>query len=161
MHETSPSFKKGFLSKLLPIGGRSQPPSVVFRGHDENGLKAGDCWCFNGHGGKIAVALPMQVIPTEFTIEHLPPLPYISRSSAPRHFEVWAYSEMSAKSEKTLLVTSVYRLDGPARQVFKSSVILNNPTSLIQLRILSNYGHEEYTCLYRFRVHSSLAKLHE
>ena len=103
----------------------------------------------------------MALVPTEFTIEHLPPLPSISRKSAPRYFEVWAYAEMSTKSRNTLLATGEYRLDGPARQVFKCSTILNDPASLIQLRILSNHGHEEYTCLYRFQVHSSLAKLDE
>lgn len=28
---------------------------------------------------------------------------------------------------------------------------------LVELRVLSNWGHPEYTCIYRFRVHGEPA----
>lgn len=39
---------------------------------------------------------------------------------------------------------------------------LQQPTDevyrLVELRVLSNWGHMEYTCLYRFRVHGQISK---
>lgn len=69
-----------------------------------------------------------------------------------------------------------FKLDGPSLQYF-SAVVSNhlssfnstnntnyiilkgtdNIFSIVELRIESNHGHEEYTCLYRIRVHGELA----
>lgn len=39
--------------------------------------------------------------------------------------------------------------------------LTQNPSDMVyrvvELRVLSNWGHVEYTCLYRFRVHGKIA----
>jgi hypothetical protein len=35
---------------------------------------------------------------------------------------------------------------------------LDRAFQIVELRVLSNWGHPEYTCLYRFRVHGEPAK---
>lgn len=48
-----------------------------------------------------------------------------------------------------------YDVSGRAVQTF--SVIPENKIfTIVELRILSNYGNDEFTCVYRFRVHSLL-----
>ncbi|MEQ2200796.1 hypothetical protein XENOCAPTIV_003239, partial [Xenoophorus captivus] len=59
--------------------------------------------------------------------------------------------------EGTLLGTFTYDENGESSQTFK----LHNPSDAlyrcVELRVLSNWGHVEYTCLYRFRVHGRIA----
>ena len=45
-------------------------------------------------------------------------------------------------------------LPAPAPQVFRDLNQVPHPVALTRLEVLSNYGHE-FTCLYRFRVHSA------
>ena len=38
-------------------------------------------------------------------------------------------------------------------QFFDTQQYYNKPISVIELKIESNWGHKDYTCLYKFRVH--------
>ncbi|XP_034043231.1 SUN domain-containing protein 2-like [Thalassophryne amazonica] len=55
----------------------------------------------------------------------------------------------------TLLGKFTYDQDGDPTQTFE----LPKPSEVhryVALRVLSNWGHAEYTCLYRFRVHGTM-----
>ena len=47
-----------------------------------------------------------------------------------------------------------YDINGSPTQIFiQQNDSLDFPLDLIRFEILSNYGEEQYTCLYRVRVH--------
>jgi SUN domain-containing protein 1/2 len=60
-----------------------------------------------------------------------------------------------------LLVSGSYNnsLGAPAMQTFPvrddSHRFSDEPYQTLRLRIVSNHGHPDYTCLYRFRVHGN------
>ena len=82
---------------------------------------------------------------TGITIEHVRPVPDVS--SAPRDMLVWDH-EANAP-----LLNITYTIDTASSSV--QTFPLPTPVFLSKLRfhILSNWGHELYTCLYKVRVH--------
>ena len=52
-----------------------------------------------------------------------------------------------------LLGRYVYRESGPPLQVFPAHPPAGSAFSVVELRVHDNWGHRDYTCLYRFRVH--------
>ncbi|KAF6083160.1 Sad1 and UNC84 domain containing 1 [Phyllostomus discolor] len=73
-------------------------------------------------------------------------------TSAPRDFSVYGL-ENEHQEEGQLLGQFVYDQDGESLQTFP---VLRRPErgfQIVELRVSSNWGHPEYTCLYRFRVH--------
>ncbi|CAB1314235.1 unnamed protein product [Coregonus sp. 'balchen'] len=90
-------------------------------------VQAGKCWAFHGAQGTLVIALSHPAHITHVTLEHLPV------SNAP-----------TGRIDSAPKAFSVY-----------------NPTRAgyyyVELRILSNWGHLEYTCVYRFRVHGHMA----
>lgn len=160
LRDTSPSLKApGLLASVLPwFGSVAKPPSVVFKPHaaQGSGLSVGDCWAFPGHTGQLTVALAKDVIPTEFAVEHLDNAPGLRRSSAPKRVQVFACDEGEPEQ---LLAEYEYRLDGSARQSFPATRRASKPVRYLRLKILSNNGHPDYTCVYRFRVYSSVTHL--
>ncbi|KAF3813820.1 hypothetical protein GH733_017852 [Mirounga leonina] len=66
--------------------------------------------------------------------------------------------ENEYQEEGQLLGQFMYDQEGESLQMFH---ILKKPDGtfqIVELRILSNWGHPEYTCLYRFRVHGEPVK---
>ena len=43
----------------------------------------------------------------------------------------------------------------------KKNTYTNSPIHVIELKIESNSGNKEYTCLYKFRVHGKLFELNQ
>lgn len=65
----------------------------------------------------------------------------------------------SQPEEETFLENFMYDCHGEQSQTFT----LQDPTEevydAVELHVLSNWGQEEYTCLYRFRVHGHIAPM--
>lgn len=118
------------------------------------GMQPGQCWPFRGSQGQLVIKLSQPIRVTAFTVEH------ISRSvatgesisSAPREFQIWGL-ESENDSPGKLLGSYTYKLDAEPLQQF----IVQNPEpavyEFIEMKILSNHGNLDYTCLYRLRVH--------
>ncbi|XP_063904440.1 SUN domain-containing protein 3-like isoform X2 [Zophobas morio] len=105
------------------------------------------CYAFYGHQGRIQVALGRPVVITHVSLEHLRLREDLR--SAPKDFEILGVEENREES----LGNFVYDLDDSIIQTFR--VTLKNQTfRKVELRILSNHGNDELTCVYRFRVHS-------
>lgn len=147
---TSPTFRQsgGFLSELFQIRSKGKPPKVALIA--ENSL--GNCWAFRGSLGSLVVALGVPIIPTHFSIDHVPAGLQVDRSSAPKRFKVFGLN--SPRDSDFLLGQYEYRLDGTPVQTFAAQFLPGAPVKLVKLVILDNHGREDYTCLYRFRVHS-------
>ncbi|XP_022183538.1 uncharacterized protein LOC111043061 [Myzus persicae] len=121
------------------------------------GVNPGQCWAFIGAKGFLVLKLSKTIHVTGFTIEHLPKS--LSEDghirSAPKDFSVWGLKH-ETDSDGKLLGKYQFTVDGPSLQYF-SATATDNVYSIVELRIESNHGHEEYTCLYRIRVHGDLA----
>ncbi|KAF4080337.1 hypothetical protein AMELA_G00169320 [Ameiurus melas] len=114
----------------------------------------GKCWGFKGSQGYLLISLPFPVHITHVTLEHLPRVlsPHGHTRSAPRDFAV--YGKVNKKDGGKLLGEFTYDQDGEPIQTFEILNSLSEAYELVELRILSNWDHPEYTCVYRFRVHS-------
>ncbi|XP_076996505.1 SUN domain-containing protein 1 isoform X4 [Tamandua tetradactyla] len=139
----------------VPLWYFSQSPRVAI----QPDIYPGNCWAFKGSQGYLVVRLSMTVRPTMFTLEHIPRTlsPTGSITSAPKDFAVYGL-ENEYQEEGLLLGQFMYDQDGESLQMFP---VLKRPEKafqIVELRISSNWGHPEYTCLYRFRVHGEPVK---
>uniref|UniRef100_A0A8C5LDW9 Sad1 and UNC84 domain containing 1 n=1 Tax=Jaculus jaculus TaxID=51337 RepID=A0A8C5LDW9_JACJA len=134
----------------IPLWYFSQSPRVVI----QPDIYPGNCWAFKGSQGYLVVRLSMMIHPTAVTMEHVPKAlsPTGSISSAPRDFAVYGL-ENEYQEEGQLLGQFTYNQEGESLQVFHLMEGPDRAFQIVELRILSNWGHLEYTCLYRFRVH--------
>ncbi|XP_077354358.1 uncharacterized protein LOC144002745 isoform X7 [Festucalex cinctus] len=131
-----------------------ESPRTVIRA--DTMLLPDNCWSFRGAQGSLAVALSHPIRITHVTLDHVPRqiTPTGRIDSAPKDFEVYGLKD--EVEEGTLLGTFTYDKDGEPTQTFElppSDVIYH----MVELRVLSNWGHMEVTCIYRFRVHGTLA----
>uniref|UniRef100_A0A8C4Y1I4 Sad1 and UNC84 domain containing 1 n=1 Tax=Gopherus evgoodei TaxID=1825980 RepID=A0A8C4Y1I4_9SAUR len=134
----------------IPLWYFSQSPRVVI----QPDMYPGNCWAFKGSQGYLVVRLSMMIYPTAFTLEHIPKTlsPTGNITSAPKDFSVYGLED-EYQEEGTLLGQYVYDQGGEPLQMFQVMEKNENTFQIVELRIFSNWGHTEYTCLYRFRVH--------
>ncbi|XP_032053290.1 SUN domain-containing protein 1 isoform X3 [Aythya fuligula] len=139
----------------IPLWYFSQSPRVVI----QPDVYPGNCWAFKGSEGYLVIRLSMKIYPTAFTMEHIPKTlsPSGNITSAPRNFSVYGLDD-EYQEEGVLLGQYVYDQEGEPLQMFPVMENSNNVFQIVELRILSNWGHAEYTCLYRFRVHGKPAE---
>ncbi|XP_041789257.1 SUN domain-containing protein 1 isoform X3 [Chelmon rostratus] len=139
----------------FPLWYPSESPRTVIQGYPV--LLPGKCWAFHGVQGTLVISLSHPITITHVTLDHLPRYnsPTGRIDSAPKDFEV--YGMKNDTEEGTLLGTFTYDENGESTQTFK----LPNPSDVVyrfvELRVLTNWGHVEYTCLYRFRVHGQIS----
>ncbi|XP_055008582.1 SUN domain-containing protein 1 isoform X2 [Boleophthalmus pectinirostris] len=134
----------------LPLWYFSQSPRVVI----QPDVYPGNCWAFKGSQGYLVIRLSMRVVPTSFCLEHIPKTlsPTGNITSAPRNFTVFGLDD-EYQEEGKLLGNYIYQEDGDSLQTFPVMEPNEKAFQIIEVRVLSNWGHPEYTCLYRFRVH--------
>uniref|UniRef100_A0A8B9SEX2 Sad1 and UNC84 domain containing 1 n=1 Tax=Apteryx owenii TaxID=8824 RepID=A0A8B9SEX2_APTOW len=137
----------------IPLWYFSQSPRVVI----QPDMYPGNCWAFKGSQGYLVVRLSMKIYPTAFTVEHIPKTlsPTGNITSAPKNFSVYGLDD-EYQEEGVLLGHYFYDQGGEPLQMFPEKN--ENLFQIVELRIVSNWGHAEYTCLYRFRVHGKPAK---
>ncbi|TWW69988.1 SUN domain-containing protein 1 [Takifugu flavidus] len=134
----------------LPLWYFSQSPRVVI----QPDVYPGNCWAFKGSQGYLVIRLSLKIVPTSFCLEHIPKTlsPTGNITSAPRDFTVFGLDD-EYQEEGKLLGQYTYQDDGEALQMFPVMEQNDKSFQVIEVRVLSNWGHPDYTCLYRFRVH--------
>nr|XP_035961462.1 SUN domain-containing protein 1 isoform X9 [Halichoerus grypus] len=139
----------------IPLWYFSQSPRIVI----QPDIHPGNCWAFRGSQGYLVVRLSMKIRPTTFTLEHIPKTlsPTGNITSAPKDFAVYGL-ENEYQEEGQLLGQFMYDQEGESLQMFHVLKKPDRTFQIVELRILSNWGHPEYTCLYRFRVHGEPVK---
>ncbi|XP_070811364.1 SUN domain-containing protein 1 isoform X2 [Pituophis catenifer annectens] len=139
----------------IPLWYFSQSPRVVI----QPDMYPGNCWAFKGSQGYLVIRLSMMIYPTSFCLEHIPRSlsPTGNITSAPKDFLVYGL-ENEYQEEGILLGQYTYDQDGEPLQMFPVSETTEKAFQIVELRIFSNWGHAEYTCLYRFRVHGQTAE---
>ncbi|UXI15166.1 scavenger receptor class B member 1 [Sarcoptes scabiei] len=142
----------------------SNSPRIVI----QSGVVPGECWCFKGAEGRLAIHLSARIIPTAFSYEHIPI--ELSRDghilSAPDRFIVYG---LRTEDDTAPLILGEYRYkmlnltenQQKIQDRLQRFPVIHIQTAqqtfdMIELDIKSNHGHPKYTCLYRFRVHGHL-----
>ncbi|XP_039990511.1 SUN domain-containing protein 2-like isoform X8 [Xiphias gladius] len=136
----------------VPLWYFSQSPRAVIQPE----VNPGNCWAFRGSKGFLVIRLSMRILPTAFSLEHIPKAlaPSGTLRSAPRDFSVYGLDDESQDSGK-LLGTYAYDEGGEALQTYPVTEENDQAFQIIEVQVLSNWGHQEYTCMYRFRVHGT------
>uniref|UniRef100_A0ABM5EZN3 SUN domain-containing protein 1 isoform X2 n=1 Tax=Pogona vitticeps TaxID=103695 RepID=A0ABM5EZN3_9SAUR len=139
----------------IPLWYFSQSPRVVI----QPDMYPGNCWAFKGSQGYLVVRLSMMIYPTAFTLEHIPKTlsPTGNITSAPKDFSVYGLED-EYQEDGVHLGQYIYNQDGEPLQMFQVMKTTEKAFQIVELRIFSNWGHTEYTCLYRFRVHGRPAE---
>ncbi|PWA21461.1 hypothetical protein CCH79_00003430 [Gambusia affinis] len=134
----------------FPLWYFSQSPRTVI----QPDVHPGNCWAFRGSTGFLVIQLSMKILPTAVTMEHVPKslAPSGTLRSAPRDFSVYGLKHEDQDRGK-LLGNYTYDEDGDDLQMFTISEENDEAFQIIEVQVLSNWGHPEYTCMYRFRVH--------
>ncbi|CAH1391010.1 unnamed protein product [Nezara viridula] len=131
-------------------------PWDVFNGPDtiiKPGVMPGECWAFEGSYAQVTLHLATKIKVTGFSIEHSPRELSLHGHilSAPKQFSVWALD--GEEDENPVLLGRFTFLDnGESLQEFEA-MEYDKTIDLVELKVESNHGHPEYTCLYRFRVY--------
>ncbi|KAI8326279.1 hypothetical protein GQ54DRAFT_253252 [Martensiomyces pterosporus] len=147
---TSPTFEppvRGLAQKLWRKLGMisSHPPAAIL---DPN-THVGECWPMRGSSGQVAIHLAQPVDVTEFGVEHVAKSVAIDWRSAPRQIEVWGY----------VLGTNTTSDGGSSAAGISADPSQKPPVRTIIVKVRSNWGHPDHTCLYRFRVHGQRVPL--
>ncbi|XP_011302592.1 SUN domain-containing protein 1 [Fopius arisanus] len=119
--------------------------------------QAGECWAFHGTQGKIEIELAYSTYVDRVTLEHISASASLTGNinSAPKEFYVLG----KFIDEYVEIGRFVYEILGPPSQMFQITEkgVQNRPIKHIMLRIISNWGNPDYTCIYRFKVHGKIS----
>ncbi|GJQ72169.1 putative Sad1 / UNC-like C-terminal [Trypoxylus dichotomus] len=111
----------------------------------------GQCFAFHGKKGKIRIRLAEKIQVTSVTLEHSPFRLLSDFTSCPRSFAVLGVEK--PEDEMGIELGQFVFQNHTSLQNFNIEKKQNQEFQYIDLFILDNYGKEEYTCVYRFRVH--------
>ncbi|KZV59327.1 hypothetical protein PENSPDRAFT_595679, partial [Peniophora sp. CONT] len=139
----------------------------------------GYCWAFSGSSGRLGVYLARRIFMQSVTIEHLSASLAWDRSDAPRRMELWGLLEtpgvlaqadaLIVQNRRTpsgddfyLVRLAQFEYDlnyHSSIQTFPvDTAIQTLPVQFgtVILEIHDNWGLNDYTCVYRVRVHGSI-----
>eukprot|EP00602_Paraphysomonas_sp_CaronLab_P002462 CAMPEP_0185037140 /NCGR_PEP_ID=MMETSP1103-20130426/31114_1 /TAXON_ID=36769 /ORGANISM="Paraphysomonas bandaiensis, Strain Caron Lab Isolate" /LENGTH=426 /DNA_ID=CAMNT_0027574969 /DNA_START=222 /DNA_END=1502 /DNA_ORIENTATION=+ len=112
----------------------------------------GHCWAMAGSEGFLTVKLLYPLNIHSITLDHISREDATDITTAPKDFEVYG---MSHENEPFRLVYRG-RYDINAESPVQHFALMNPPSEPMQyvrIKVLSNHGNPDFTCLYRFRVH--------
>ncbi|GFR98805.1 SUN domain-containing protein 1 [Elysia marginata] len=134
----------------LPLWYTSNSPRTVIQPN----VLPGECWAFKGQSGYLVVQLSHPIQVTGFTLEHIPRslAPRGDISSAPYKFSVFG---LASEADTLGMNLGNYTYEDKGQPIQHYDVQNRHPGifQLIELRVQTNHGNPEYTCIYRFRVH--------
>ncbi|CAG9773745.1 unnamed protein product [Ceutorhynchus assimilis] len=111
-----------------------------------------------GTNGGVLIKLLGPIKIDAVSLEHIPKTisPSGDSTTAPKDFSVWGMKSVTDKG--SLLGQFSYKVDGPLVQIFSTTHSVNDVYDFVELNIQSNHGNEDFTCVYRFRVHGTMDK---
>ncbi|KAG0173701.1 hypothetical protein DFQ28_003538 [Apophysomyces sp. BC1034] len=152
------------ISKLTGFGRRAAAsPLTVLTPN----VQAGECWAMDGTSGTLAIELCQPVVVQSITFEHLARQMAINMNSAPKDIEIWGLKSVPGglfrattwpwetnDANAVLLGTFRYDIKRPVPiQTFDLETKHYTIFKAVLVRVISNWGNDAYTCLYRVRVH--------
>ncbi|KAI0352067.1 hypothetical protein OH77DRAFT_1409899 [Trametes cingulata] len=130
-------------------------------------MHVGSCWPMRGWSGSLGIALARPAVVTSFAIDHIPQQLTFRVDIAPRSGQLWGAATVlpttSHDFAKTLLVyLGDFAFDihsGDPCQVYNVSENilrqLGDRRFVIAVLVIgNNWGNDDFTCLYRVRIHS-------
>lgn len=134
----------------IPLFYKSNSPRTAI----QPDVNPGECWAFKGSIGTLVIQLSRKIKITAISMEHIPKSisPHGRIDSAPKDFSVYSLSDLNDQ-KGVCLGNYTYEDNGRPLQQFSLQVENTAATQLVEVRISSNHGNLEFTCLYRFRVH--------
>ncbi|KAH9470982.1 hypothetical protein Pst134EA_004892 [Puccinia striiformis f. sp. tritici] len=152
---TSPTwnYHRKIQSSIIPFYRKFQKisgsPSLTVLVSD---LSLGTCWPFRGTTGQIGIQLSRTIRIEGITISHVSrPLAYDIRT-APKEFELWGLDHGSQQGD--LLIEGTYSIDGLTNiQEFTVPERKSQLYPQVLLKIKTNHGNPDLTCIYRVHVH--------
>jgi len=153
----------------IPIWYHSSSPRAVIQPE----VHPGKCWAMHGSSGYVTIQLSMPIIIEAISLEHIPQkvAPTGKLDSAPREFIVTAKHRHRNDADYTI---GQFTYDIRGKYVQKFAVKDQHCTKsfheeksctmdgkrvfrIVTLKVISNHGNPDYTCIYRFRVHGTPA----
>ncbi|XP_037667074.1 SUN domain-containing protein 5 [Choloepus didactylus] len=130
----------------------AQPPDVIL----EPNMTPGNCWAFAGDRGQVTIRLAQKVFLSNLTLQHIPKTISLSGSldTAPKDFVI--YGMEGYPREEVFLGAFQFQPENII-QMFPLQNQPARPFRAVKVRISSNWGNPRFTCLYRVRVHGSVA----
>ncbi|XP_017367161.1 SUN domain-containing protein 5 [Cebus imitator] len=130
----------------------AQPPDVIL----EPNVTPGNCWAFEGDRGQVTIRLAQKIYLSNLTLQHIPKTISLSGSldTAPKDFVV--YGMESSPREEVFLGAFQFQPEN----IIQMFPLQNQPArafGAVKVKISSNWGNPGFTCLYRVRVHGSVA----
>ncbi|XP_062417994.1 uncharacterized protein LOC119224527 isoform X1 [Pungitius pungitius] len=145
------SIQDKIMDQLLSWVTTSTDHQRIIQDHSRS--HPGECWCFAGAKGHAVVSLSHPVEVTHITIGHITKRQSLTGeiNSAPREFSI--YGLVHDNDEGIHLGSFAYSKNGLSSQTFELPVPVKDFFSHVKLEIKTNWGDEDQTCLYNFRVH--------
>ncbi|XP_004868007.1 SUN domain-containing protein 5 isoform X2 [Heterocephalus glaber] len=130
----------------------AQPPDVIL----EPNMTPGNCWAFVGDRGQVTIRLAQKVYLSNLTLQHIPKTISLSGSldTAPKDFII--YGMESSPGEEVFLGAFQFQPENTI-QMFPLQNHQPRAFGAVKVKISSNWGNPRFTCLYRVRVHGSVA----
>ncbi|KAI9444332.1 hypothetical protein H4582DRAFT_1807198 [Lactarius indigo] len=148
------------------------PPEMALSG----GTSPGQCWAFAGHTGQLGIQLPEFVWVTSFTVEHTGNSSLTD--SSPRNIILWGLILKDSKDESLnspTLTSHMTSHTGPQFGALHGGIPLASvmfdtiegqpcqtfpvhchqrcrPFDTLLAQFVGNWGHPDFTCLYRFEI---------
>ncbi|RIB22282.1 UNC-like C-terminal-domain-containing protein [Gigaspora rosea] len=106
-------------------------------------VNVGECWCFNGTQGQIAIRLSRSIFVTHITYHHIGRQVSIDPiSSAPKDFELWGVIDDYYDDDDDYDDNNYYDHSNSDFRIRS-----------IMMKVNSNHENPQFTCLYRLQVH--------
>ncbi|XP_073967427.1 SUN domain-containing protein 1-like isoform X2 [Choristoneura fumiferana] len=121
------------------------------------GALPGQCWAFKGAVGEATIRLLGTIYVTGFSVEHIPAHidPTKEIMAAPRLIQL---EGLRSRSDPTPHNFGTFEYNKEASPIQYFEVLQPSPRgfNIVRVKVLSNWGHPVYTCVYRVRVHGDL-----
>ena len=114
----------------------------------------GHCLALRGSTGFVDVRLRSRVRVDAVSIEHIPRAIAYDTRSAPQEFELtgWLLEGREPSGEMRRFGKHIYDM-APGSSPIQVFDLDRQEVDVLRLQLLSNHGHEDFTCIYRLRVH--------
>ncbi|NWI14124.1 SUN3 protein, partial [Crypturellus soui] len=147
--KTSQSYAGNWICQNFGLFCTANPPDIIL----QPDLAPGKCWAFPGLQGQVVIRLPARIWPRAVTVQHVSKTlsPGNDMSTSPKDISISGLDDEGVEIE---LGTFLFDIEKEPKQFFVLKKELHKEFQYIKVNILSNWGNQEYTCLYHLKLHS-------
>jgi SUN domain-containing protein 1/2 len=120
-------------------------------------LEPGECWAMTGSSGYVTIRLSTSIIPDSIFISHV--AIQETMHSALRDFKLFGHKNDWNADKPVEIMTGTFDAHGSRTQEFTIPEDMNDSYQIFSLKVLSNHGQPDYTCLYRVKIFGQAMEL--